>query len=226
MNDTPIIVETGCGRPEAAVIWLHGLGADGHDFEPIVNELQMPDRPAVRFVFPHAPPMPVTINNGFVMRAWFDIYSFDIGSRIDMEGLERARVLLEGWIDEQLQAGIDSRRIVLAGFSQGGAVALYTGLRYPQPLAGIMGLSTFLPGADSLPEESSDANHNTPVFLAHGDQDPVLIPELAYRSRAALERNGYPVEWHEYPGLQHGVSPQEIGDISRWLRLVLANEGW
>lgn len=221
MNDTPIIVETGCGEPEAAVIWLHGLGADGHDFEPIVNELQMPDRPAVRFVFPHAPARPVTINNGFVMRAWFDIHGFDIGSRVDMAGLQQARGLLEGWIEEQLQKGIDNRRIVLAGFSQGGAVALYTGLRYPRPLAGIMGLSTFMPGADRVPEERSSANQKAPIFLAHGDQDPVLAPELAYRSRAALERNGYRVEWHEYPGLQHGVASQEIVDISRWLRRVV-----
>ncbi len=222
MNEAPVIVETGCGQPEAAVIWLHGLGADGHDFEPIVSELQMPDRPALRFVFPHARLMPVTLNNGFVMRAWFDVHGLDIGSFVDEPGLQAAQAMLEGWIDEQRQQGIDSRRIVLAGFSQGGTVALHTGLRYPQPLAGIMGLSTVLALADRLPEEASEVNRQTPIFLAHGDQDPVLAPELAYRSRAALERNGYHVEWHEYPGLQHGVSPQEIGDISRWLRRVLS----
>ena len=182
----------------------------------------MPDRPAVRFLFPHAPLMPVTINNGFVMRAWFDIYSFDIGSRVDEDGIRASAAMLERWVDEQRQQGIDSRRIVLAGFSQGGAIALHAGLRYPEPLAGIMGLSTFMPLAETLPQEASEANRQTPVFLAHGDQDPVLAPELAYRTRAALERLGYEVSWHEYPGLQHGVSPQEIGDIGRWLRRVLA----
>jgi phospholipase/carboxylesterase len=222
MKEAPVIVETGCGQPEAAVIWLHGLGADGHDFEPIVQELQMPDRPAVRFLFPHAPLMPVTINNGFVMRAWFDIYSFDIGSRVDEEGIRASGRMLEGWIEGQKQQGIDSRKIVLAGFSQGGAIALHTGLRYPEPLAGIMGLSTFMPLAETLPQEASEANRQTPIFLAHGDRDPVLVPELAYRTRAVLERQGHEVEWHEYPGLQHGVSPQEIGDIGRWLRRVLA----
>jgi len=221
MNEDPVIVETGCGRPEAAVIWLHGLGADGHDFEPIVSELQLPDRPAVRFVFPHAPMRPVTLNNGFVMRAWFDIHNLDLGAHQDEAGLRQSAAHVEELIAEQNADGIDSRRIVLAGFSQGGAVILHAGLRHSEPLAGLMGLSTVLMLTETLPEERSEANAATPVFLAHGDSDPVLVPELGYRSRATLERHGYPVEWHEYMGLQHGVSPQEVRDISAFLRRVL-----
>ncbi len=221
MQESPIVLQHGSGEPDAAVIWLHGLGADGHDFEPIVPELNLPPEWNLRFVFPHAPMRPVTLNNGFVMRAWFDIYSLDIGSQVDEEGIRDSQRILEGLIEEQLDQGIDSRRIVLAGFSQGGTIALYTGLRYARPLAGLMGLSTVLAPADTLERERSEANLSVPIFLAHGDRDPVLAPELGYRSRALLERLGYAVEWHEYSGMQHSVSMQEIRDISDWLQRVL-----
>lgn len=222
MNDAPIILNTSQSAPDAAVIWLHGLGADGHDFEAIVPALQLPPTLAIRFIFPHAPMIPVTINNGYVMRAWYDILAMDIGSKQDEAGVRQSQAALTKMIDQQIDQGIASNRIVLAGFSQGGAVILQTGLLYDKPLAGLMALSTYLPLAATLEAEKSSANQAVPIFMAHGDSDPVVKPELAYRSRARLEQQGYTVEWKEYHQLQHGVSEQEIEDISRWLQKVLS----
>lgn len=221
MSDKPIQIDWGTGDPQSCVIWLHGLGADGHDFEPIVNELGLPASLSIRFVFPHAPMRAVTINNGFVMRAWYDVLALDIASRADEEGIRESQQYLEGLIEEQIDAGTDSRKIVLAGFSQGGAVVLQTGLRYSKPLAGLMALSTYLPLEQSLSAEKTGENAAVPIFLAHGDSDPVVAPELAYRSRSKLEQQGYAIEWREYAGLQHGVNMDELRDIRQWLIKVL-----
>ena len=173
MSEQPIVRETGVHMADACVIWLHGLGADGHDFEPIVPELRLDPGLAVRFVFPHAPMMPVTINQGFVMRAWYDIRTADIGAEPDEKGIRASAELVDNMIAEQIKSGIDPKRIVLAGFSQGGAIALQAGLRYPKQLAGIMALSTYLPLAPTLNAERADANKNTGIFMAHGSADPV-----------------------------------------------------
>lgn len=221
MTDSPLIIHCGKGGPENCLIWLHGLGADGHDFEPIVPELNLPDNLSVRFIFPHAPMIPVTINNGYIMRAWYDIKGMDIGSEQDEAGIHESQDFLRDLINQQISEGIPSQRIVLAGFSQGGAIILHTGLRFNQPLAGLMALSSYLPLADTLDAEKAHQNCAVPVFMAHGDRDPVVRPELAYRSRSRLEQQGYPLEWHEYPGMQHSVSGREIADISQWLQRVL-----
>ncbi len=221
MSDTPVVIETGHAAVDSCVIWLHGLGADGHDFEPIVSELNLPRYFNVRFIFPHAPMMAVTINNGYVMRAWYDIKAMDIGSEQDQPGIQKSQAEVITMINQQVEQGISSDRIVLAGFSQGGAIVLQTGLRYELPLAGLMALSTYLPLADTLPTEKSRQNLKVPIFYGHGDSDPVIPLQLAYLSRGRLEQQGYVLEWHEYPGMQHGVSPKEIRDISLWLQKVL-----
>jgi phospholipase/carboxylesterase len=208
-------------EPRAAVIWLHGLGADGHDFEPVVPELRLAGGPDLRFVFPHAPVRPVTINLGMPMRAWYDIMNFDSGPPRDLPGIAASAAAVRALIAREVERGIPHERIVLAGFSQGGAIALYTGLRYEQRLAGIMGLSTYLILSDPLPDERSEANAATPVLIAHGSQDPV-VPHLAgERSVARLTELGYAVEWHSYP-MPHAVCPQEIADIKGWLGRCLA----
>ncbi len=222
MSDAPLIVQTGRGKPEYCVIWLHGLGADGHDFEPIVAELRLPQSMSVKFIFPHAPMIPVSINNGFVMRAWYDIKAMDIGSLQDEEGIRLSQKVLESILDEQIADGIPAKHCVLAGFSQGGAIALQAGLRLNKSLAGIMALSTYLPLAETLESEKSGANKNVPIFMAHGDSDPVIQPELAYLSRSRLEQQGYTPEWKEYRQMQHSVCVEEIDDISQWLQKVLA----
>ncbi len=224
MSDNAVVINTGSGPARYCVIWLHGLGADGHDFEPIVAELDLPADLAVRFIFPHAPMIPVTINNGYVMRAWYDILAMDIGSRQDEAGVRNSQRFVNDLIDQQIAHGIPSERIVLAGFSQGGAIALQTGLRLDKKLAGLLALSTYLPLADSFDDEKTEQNAHTSIFLAHGDSDPVVVPELAYRSRSRLERAGYQLEWHEYAGLQHGVCESEIRHISAWLRQVFRRE--
>lgn len=221
MTDTPIVLQSGSGEVDRCVIWLHGLGADGHDFEPIVPELQLPDQHGVRFIFPHAPMMPVTVNGGYVMRAWYDIKGVDIGSQQDEEGIRTSQQYLVDLLHQQIAQGVDSTRIVLAGFSQGGAIILQTGLRFEKPLAGLMALSTYLPLAQSLADERNQHNALVPIFMAHGDSDPVVRPELAYLSRSRLEQQGYPLQWHEYRGMQHSVCPQEIADIRQWLIEVL-----
>jgi len=221
MSDSPLIVETGSNLPNSCVIWLHGLGADGHDFEPIVPELGLSPDLNVRFVFPHAPMIPVTINQGFVMRAWYDIAAADIAERQDESGIRASQALLVELIEDQIAQGIDSTRIVLAGFSQGGVIALQAGLRFDKPLAGIMALSTYLPLAETLADEKSDANQAVAIFLAHGSTDPVIAIDLAYSTRGQLEKQGYQPSWTEYDGMQHSVCAEEIEHISRWLGLVL-----
>jgi phospholipase/carboxylesterase len=208
-----IEIETG-PEPEAAVIWLHGLGADGHDFEPIVPELEVPQ--PVRFVFPHAPIRPVTINNGMRMRAWYDIFQFG-GGREDDAGIRASQKLVEELIRAQKLA---PERIVLAGFSQGGAIVLQAGLRYPGRLAGIMALSTYLPLSAALASEASRENQGLPIFMAHGLYDDIIPLERAQRSREVLEKQGYKVEWHDYP-MPHSVCAPEIAHISAFLNRVL-----
>jgi len=212
-------IETGA-NPSGAVIWLHGLGADGHDFEPIVPELVRPGERALRFVFPHAPIRPVTLNGGYAMRAWYDIVSLERRGPEDETGIRASQALVETLIRRENERGIPSERIVLAGFSQGGAMALVTGTRYPHKLAGIMGLSCYMLLAERFASERAAANQSTPIFLAHGLQDPIVAPLLGEHARAWLEAAGYAVEWHTY-AIPHSVCPQEVTDIAAWLRRVL-----
>lgn len=198
------------------MIWLHGLGADGHDFEPLVPMLGLPRRLAVRFVFPHAPERPVTINTGMRMRAWYDIVRLGAGAEEDSAGIRESQAQLEGLIARERERGIESRRIVLAGFSQGGAIALHTGLRHPERLAGILALSTYLPLAGTLEAERSAASAEVPVFMAHGLHDEMIGIERALASRDALEALGYAVAWHEYP-MAHAVCEEEVTAIAGWL---------
>lgn len=221
MSDSPIVIEIGSGPPDSCVIWLHGLGADGHDFEPIVPELKLNADLNIRFVFPHAPMIPVTINQGFVMRAWYDIRETKIDAEPDKAGIRQSSQALVQMIEEQVESGIVSERIVLAGFSQGGAIALFTALRYPGHLAGVMALSAYMPLPHSLTAEKSDANSGIPIFLAHGSDDTVVPIELAYVTRGKLEKEGYPATWMEYQGMMHSVSEKEIFDIAEWLEGTL-----
>jgi phospholipase/carboxylesterase len=214
-----IEVETGA-TPDATVIWLHGLGADGHDFEPVVPELGLPAGLGLRFVFPHAPVRPVTINMGMPMRAWYDILQMG-GGREDAPGIRASQALVEALIARERDRGIAATRIVLAGFSQGGAIALHAGLRHTQPLAGVLALSTYLPLASTLAAERSEANRDAPVFLAHGTHDPMIGIDRARASRAALEALGYPVQWREY-AMPHSVCAEELADIGAWLVSRLA----
>ena len=207
-------------NPAAAVIWMHGLGADGNDFVPIVKELRLPSSLALRFVFPHAPMVPVTINGGAVMRAWYDI-SFDgLAKRADADGIRRSRAEIENLIAREKSRGIAASRIVLAGFSQGGAIALQTGLRHAERLAGLMVLSSYLPLADTLAGEASSANRDVPIFMAHGTQDPMVPISLSAQSCGRLMQMGYRVDWHEY-GMEHSVCMEEIVEIGKWLQSVL-----
>jgi phospholipase/carboxylesterase len=199
--------------PELAVIWLHGLGADGHDFEPIVPELGL--RMGVRFVFPHAPVRAVTVNNGMRMRAWYDILGFDAAAE-DAAGIRASTAAVARLIDRELERGMRAASVVLAGFSQGGAIALHLGLRETRRLGGIVALSSYLPLAGTLPLEKSAASAALPVLMAHGRDDPVIPLELAEASRRALEREGYPVEWHAY-SMAHSVCVEEIRAIGDWL---------
>jgi phospholipase/carboxylesterase len=206
--------------PQAAVIWLHGLGADGHDFEPIVPELRLPSSPAVRFVFPHAPMRPVTINAGWVMRAWYDVREEAGARQEDAPGVRASQREIDALIAREVARGVAARRIVLAGFSQGGAMALHTGLRCLERLAGIMALSCALPLADTVAAEASPANRDIPIFMAHGTQDPLIPLARGAQARDLLGQYGYRVEWRDYP-MPHAVCPQEIRDIGGWLRTVL-----
>ncbi len=207
-------------HPTAAVIWLHGLGADGRDFAAIVPELNLKNCPPIRFVFPNAPSLPVTLNGGYVMPAWYDIYGPDLVSRQDAAGIKKSERDIVALIEHEIARGIPAHHIVLAGFSQGCAMALHTGLRLPKKLAGIMALSGYLPLAETLPAERSAANAHTPVFMAHGTQDPVVIPARGEASRDLLVKLGQPVQWHSYP-MQHSVHPREVADISLFLASVL-----
>jgi len=209
------------GKPDACIIWLHGLGANGHDFEPVIPQLEIVEQHSVRVVLPHAPSRAVTINNGAVMPAWFDILVAADFVRIeDSVGICESEQRLHALIGREITNGIDARRILLAGFSQGGTVVLHTGLRYPQPLAGVLALSAWLPLAETLQQEAAEANRSIPVMMAHGTSDPVVPLALAERSRAVLEQQGYAVDWHTYP-MQHAVCPEEIGDIRDWILKVL-----
>lgn len=206
---------------DATVIWLHGLGADGHDFEPIVAELALPKSSAVRFIFPHAPTRAVTINNGYVMRAWYDIVQADLGSKQDVEGIRASQSQLEELIENEISRGIPTQRIILAGFSQGGVIAIQTALRFSKQLAGVMMLSAYVPLVDTLEAERHSANAAIPVFYAHGNNDDIIPISFAEASRDYLIKLGYRPEWHSYP-MPHGVLPEEIDDIGWWLRKVLA----
>ena len=207
-------------QPTAAVIWLHGLGADGNDFANLVPELDLSGCPPIRFVFPHAPTLPVTINGGYVMPAWYDIRGADLVSRQDAEGIQKSAQAIAALIDNEIARGIAPETIVLAGFSQGCAMALHTGLRFPQRLAGIMALSGYLPLAETLTAERHLANAATPIFMAHGSQDPVVIPARGEASRDLLTGMGYAVQWHTYP-MPHSLHPREVTDISAFLKSVL-----
>ena len=205
----------------ASVILLHGLGADGHDFVPIAGELGLPDSLPVRFVFPHAPLRSVTVNNGFVMRAWYDIKSFTPAGREDLTGTVESSRRVADYIDHERQLGVAPARVVLAGFSQGGAVALYSGLRYPERLAGILAMSCYLPFAETLAADRSAANSDVPILLCHGRGDPVVPIGMGLEAREELKANGYAPEWRDYP-MQHAVCMEEIADVARWLKLRLA----
>ena len=209
---------------DAAVVMMHGLGADGHDFESIVPELRLPPSPSIRWVFPHAPVRPVTLNAGYRMRAWYDIVGLDRRSPEDEAGIRgSARAVLD-LVRRERERGIDSSRIVVAGFSQGGALALFAALRWPERLAGVAGLSTYLPLGRTLEQERHPANAAVPVFMAHGTSDSVVAPELGRLSRDHLRSQGYDVEWHEYP-IPHSVSAEELTDLRAWLLRVLPARG-
>ena len=203
-------------EPVASILWLHGLGADGHDFEPIIPELVDPAWPALRFVFPHAPVRPVTINMGMAMRAWYDIKAMSLDQRADEAGLRESIGQVEALIAAEAEAGFDADRVFLAGFSQGGVVALQAALRHRQRLAGVIGLSCYLPLADSLTEQRSPANANTPLLLMHGTLDPVVTLAMGEHARSTLEGWGHAPQWHTYP-MQHQVIMPQILDLRRWL---------
>ncbi len=221
MNELQCVEVQTSPSPGATVILLHGLGADGYDFVPVVRELETHGAPAARYVFPHAPTMPVTINGGYVMRAWYDILGADLVRREDERGIRASQGMVEALIEREVARGVARSRIVLAGFSQGGAITLHTGLRQPQPLAGLIALSCYLPLAESFSKEAAAGSKGVPVFLAHGTQDPVVPLARGAASRDALKAAGYAVEWHDYP-MPHSVSAEEISDIAAFMQRVLA----
>lgn len=215
----PECVEVTTGdSPVGSVIWLHGLGADGHDFEPIVPELGLPEDLPLRFVFPHAPLRPVTINGGMAMRAWYDIVSLDAEGRADSQGVHESTAILETLIARENERGIKADKIVIAGFSMGGAVAINTALHTTHNLAGLMALSTYLPLPSEL--EGSATNRDLPIFMAHGSFDPMLPMQWGRASAELLEDAGFTIEWHDYP-MAHAVCPEEIRDIRQWLLKVM-----
>ena len=211
------------GTPRACIIWLHGLGADGHDFEPLIPQLGIVETLGVRVVLPHAPHRSVTINGGMEMPAWYDIRATDFQQGQDSTGIRESGQQLCDLIQREVDSGIPAERILLAGFSQGGAIVLHTGLRYPQPLAGLLALSTYVPMADTLKTEAVAANSQVPIFMAHGMQDPVVPVKLALQSRDLLTALDYDVSWQSYP-MPHAVCPEEIADIRNWL-LQRLNQG-
>jgi len=215
-----IEIET-AAQPTHAVIWLHGLGASGEDFVPIVPELNLPKDLAVRFIFPHAPQIPVTINAGYVMPAWYDILSLAKDARqVDLVGIEQSRVQINALIEREKSRGIPANHIVIAGFSQGGAMAYSVGLTYPERLAGVMALSAYIPSVEELASQRHTVNQQTPIFVAHGTQDPVVGLALGQQAVDWLQQHAYPVEWHTYP-MQHQVCWEQIQQIGGWLRQVL-----
>ena len=216
-------IETGVGAPVGSVIWLHGLGADGHDFEPVVAELRLPDELPLRFVFPHAPVRPVTINGGVSMRAWYDIFSLDRDGPVDEAGIRASGEILNALIGREQERRMSADNIVVAGFSQGGAIALHAALRFPERLAGLMALSTYLPlrGAfqAEVLESPDAANSDVPIFMAHGSFDPVVPLQMGSNSAELLIRSGFKVEWYDYP-MAHAVCAEEIDAIRAWLLAV------
>lgn len=217
----PTVEHETATRLTHSVIWLHGLGADGHDFAPIVPELVAPEWPGLRFVFPHAPVRPVTLNGGMPMRAWYDIVGVDLTSRQDETGMRASISAVEGLIARENERGVPDERIVLAGFSQGGAIALAGGLRHKRRLAGVIALSTYLPMQESFAHECSEANAATPIFWGHGTGDPIVPLTRGVQSRDVLQSLGYRVDWHTYP-MPHSVCAEEIADMRQWLGRVLA----
>ena len=217
-----VILETGAD-PEGTIIWLHGLGADGHDFEAIVPELRLPESLPLRFVFPHAPVRPVTVNGGMAMRAWYDIRSFDAEGRADETGVRESSALLDALVAAEIERGMPAKRIVLAGFSQGGAIVLHNALRSGHRLAGLMALSTYMPlphlFASEVVSQAEAQDRAMPVFMAHGSQDPMVPLAAGAEAAEMLRTAGFDVEWHDYP-MAHGVCPQEIVDIRAWLITV------
>jgi phospholipase/carboxylesterase len=218
-NSPPIILQTG-KQPQHSIIWLHGLGADGQDFVPVADELELPV--AVRYIFPHAPMRPVTINGGFVMRAWYDIASQSIDAQQDAVGIRASQALIEALIAREVEGGIAPHHIFLAGFSQGGAIALHTALRHFTSLGGVLALSAYLPLAESTQDELQEQTRATPIFMAHGRSDPIVPYTLGATSKDALLKFGYAVEWHEY-AMQHSVCEEELRDIEAWLTLRMNN---
>jgi len=208
-----IVFETG-DSPQHSIIWLHGLGADGEDFVPVAEQMPLPV--AVRYIFPHAPMQPVTINGGYVMRAWYDIIGTDIGSQQDEAGIRDSQAAIEKLIAQEKQRGIEAHNIYLAGFSQGGAIALFTGLRHAERLGGIIALSTYLPLSKTLVQEAGATNRDLPIFMAHGDADPIVPRALGQSSAQKLKDQGYRLDWHEY-AMPHSVCMEEIVDLAAWL---------
>jgi phospholipase/carboxylesterase len=217
---SPIILQTG-KQPRHSIIWLHGLGADGQDFVPVADELDLPG--AVRYIFPHAPMRPVTINGGFVMRAWYDIAGQSVDAQQDASGIRSSQMLVEELLAQEVASGIMPGQIFLAGFSQGGAIALHTAMRQTDPLGGVLALSTYLPLANIAAREAQASTRATPIFMAHGSNDPVIPFSLGTRSRDALLELGYAVEWHEY-NMQHSVCEEELRDAEAWLTLRMKPE--
>lgn len=222
MNTFPATIDLNPsgGHPEASIIWLHGLGADGNDFVPIAEQLRLAEHLKVRFVFPHAPVRSITVNNGMSMRAWYDIFELELARREDQEGIQSSTQLITSLIEREVTLGIPTQRIVLAGFSQGGAMALHAGLRYPKPLGGIIALSSYLLLVEDFAKKRHPANQLTPIFIAHGLFDPIVPLMLGEMCRQQLQGLDYLVDWHSYP-MPHSVLPQEILDISRFLTKVL-----
>lgn len=211
-----IEIETG-DSPRYSVIWLHGLGADGNDFVPIIKQLNLPSEKSIRFVFPHAPERPITINNGYIMRAWYDIIDSSFDGATDESGIFNSQKAIEVLIAQEIQRGIAAEKIILAGFSQGGVMALQVGLRYTKTLAGILALSCYLPLAKTLESEANRNSLAMPIFMAHGIGDEIIPISYAEKSLAIIREVGFMPEWHEYP-MTHSISPQEIFDISQWMQ--------
>lgn len=216
----PCVTVTPSTEHKATVIWLHGLGADGHDFEPIVPELKLPTELGVKFIFPHAPVMPVTINGGYEMRAWYDIRDADLANREDKDGVRQSAALVEQFIEAEIAAGIPSNKIILAGFSQGGAIALHLATRTQHKLGGIVALSTYLTMPEELVNEKSETNLDTPIFMAHGSQDPVVPMQRGQFSAKTLQDNGFKVSWQDYP-MAHAVCLEEIQALGSYLQTQL-----
>ena len=220
-DESAVEIVTGSEPPQGSVIWLHGLGADGHDFEPIVPELRLPAELGLRFVFPHAPVRPVTINGGMAMRAWYDIVTLDRDGPVDEAGILDSAAILDRFIARELDRGVAANKIVVAGFSQGGAIALHSGLRSEEQLAGIMGLSTYMPLRSNFADEVQATD--IPIFMAHGTLDPVLPMFLGRDSADLLIDHGFKIEWHDYP-MAHAVCTEEINDIRNWLLSIYLPE--